>query len=565
MLTTAAFAGNLSNNLPRAHSVLNEGKMTPQSEVVLNNLLSNGVQAIKKSDVRHLSSTADTRLKSAPVRQELMDDAPAGVKTDWARDCMGWSSFFDYIMSEPSYGFCQRMVTTDDGKVYLDLQVTTFPLTTWIEATKDADGSLTITPGQPVYIEEYEGEDYLFCLVPIITDIDEEGYITYVEKETYKLLYKDGKYEAEDNDVILAFCQWDEDEGWIWTGYGDSDIKLSPVNDTVLELPAGVTTEPWSVITPDGGYFANVGIDGKNIYIGGIVSTNPDAFVSGTISEDGTTVSIDGGTFLGESIAFTWAYAFGGDISIEIDEEWGDEIAVATITGPMTFTYDRDAKRLEAQNALIVCSNRSDNLAEINAVSYIEDYVIVKQTRNPEAVPQKPTDVVYYDYYEDYGENNLYFSIPEFDIEGTLLDTDNLYYRVYVDGEEFTFYGDEYPQVADEGQTLMPVYFSNFDNIFVSGIAKGVYFYFRGAESVGVQSVYLQPVEGGEPVELCSEIVTVTAANSVESVLGDNAADIETSEYYDLQGRRVVNPANGMYIRRDVMTDGSVKAVKVVR
>lgn len=561
MLATAAFAGNLSNNVPRAKTILNEGEMTARSEAVLHNLLDQGVRAFKKAEVKSLPAATDTRMKSAPMRWELMDEAPAGVATDWSRDCLGWSSFFDYILSEPSYGYCQKMVTTDDGKVYLDLQVTTFPLDTWIEATKDADGNLSIAAGQPVYIEEYEGEEYLFCLLPIIPVIDEEGMITYTEYETFKLLYKDGKYESEKSDMVLAFCQWDETEGWIWTGYGDSDIVLSPVTDTFAELPAGVTTERWSVINADGGYFANVGIDGNKIYIGGIVSSNPDAYVSGTINEENSSVTIEGGQFLGKSLEFTWAYAFGGKIEIETDE-WGDEIAVATITGPLTFSYDQRANRLVADNALIVCSNKSENMEEINAVSYIDEYAIVKQERNPEALPQKPTELAFYDYYEDYGENNLYFTLPEFDVEGTLLDTDNLYYRIYVDGDVFTFYNDEYPEVAEEGQDLMPCYFSNFYNIYTAGTAKGIYFYFNGAEEIGVQSVYMQPVEGGEPKEVCSEIATV-ATTGVKSIL--NNGNVKTSEYYDLLGRRVANPDNGIYIRRDVMTDGTAKAVKEAR
>ncbi|MCM1503736.1 MAG: hypothetical protein NC127_00865 [Muribaculum sp.] len=53
--------------------------------------------------------------------------------------------------------------------------------------------------------------------------------------------------------------------------------------------------------------------------------------------------------------------------------------------------------------------------------------------------------------------------------------------------------------------------------------------------------------------------------SGIEGVV-DNGAETVASEYYDLQGRKLsVEPMNGLFIRKDVKADGSVKAVKVVK
>ena len=52
-------------------------------------------------------------------------------------------------------------------------------------------------------------------------------------------------------------------------------------------------------------------------------------------------------------------------------------------------------------------------------------------------------------------------------------------------------------------------------------------------------------------------------ATPVETVAVD--AQTVSSVYFDLQGRQITEPAQGLYIRQDVKADGTVKTVKVVK
>ena len=49
---------------------------------------------------------------------------------------------------------------------------------------------------------------------------------------------------------------------------------------------------------------------------------------------------------------------------------------------------------------------------------------------------------------------------------------------------------------------------------------------------------------------------------SVDSLNADRKPVAET--WYDLSGRRVANPANGIYIRRIEYSDGSTRSLKTV-
>ena len=54
-------------------------------------------------------------------------------------------------------------------------------------------------------------------------------------------------------------------------------------------------------------------------------------------------------------------------------------------------------------------------------------------------------------------------------------------------------------------------------------------------------------------------------ATAIETLEGTPAAKVRAIELYDLNGRRVVRAQKGLVIMKQIMSDGSVKAVKVVK
>ncbi|MDE6680215.1 MAG: hypothetical protein K2J92_02555, partial [Muribaculaceae bacterium] len=133
---------------------------------------------------------------------------------------------------------------------------------------------------------------------------------------------------------------------------------------------------------------------------------------------------------------------------------------------------------------------------------------------------------------------------------------------VYVDKEPFTFYTDEYVGLPDDTEEI-PFLFSNMETLDyygTCGITHFFYFSFTGYESIDIQTLY----RDGEEVYY-SDIVPVIGGSGVESINAVEAAGVADVQWYDMTGMRVERPGNGLWLKRTVMTDGTVRTEKVVR
>lgn len=56
----------------------------------------------------------------------------------------------------------------------------------------------------------------------------------------------------------------------------------------------------------------------------------------------------------------------------------------------------------------------------------------------------------------------------------------------------------------------------------------------------------------------------LVGTSGVKSIYNDAAATVKSTEWYDLQGRRVFNPSDGLFIRVDRLSDGTIRSTKTV-
>ena len=206
------------------------------------------------------------------------------------------------------------------------------------------------------------------------------------------------------------------------------------------------------------------------------------------------------------------------------------------------------------------CFNAPANLDDAVAAEPMENVVIELQKRNPAAKPATPTELFATEYDPDYESFAFDFKVSPLDVDGNLLDTDELYYVVYIDGEEFTFQTDEY-DTLEENMTLVHYDFDDGWYFYPYGDQREIAFMMEGVDKIGVQMVYFEEDEAtGNRTESRSEIASYTV--DVKTLAADS--DVKTVSYYDLQGRAVRNPAKGIYIVRKAMTDGSVRTSKAI-
>lgn len=505
---------------------------------------------------------------SAPVKAPLIEDEPVydepeGELTCYSRDCFAFSAEFFESKMENNYGSVVRVVTTSDGDIWINHAVSEYFTESWIR-TELKDGKLTLP--LPQAFTSFWGDDddiVTLYLVPMeqkdVTLPSGTTYSTFVPAENMEFSFDiaaDGTLKASDPDLLLGVCSWGADpttedgtENYVWTGFGDIDITISPIKDQPLQPEEGLVFEKWVWTDQYEQGFANVCIkDDNTIIISGMNRSLPGAYIQGRI--EGDKAIFPSGQYLGidSNIMYTTFFC-GADFTYDTDPETEEEITLSTMKDEAVLAFDPEKKTLETIDGGYIINST----ATIHYPLYSYDKVKVEyQNRNPEAAPAAPYDLELQDYFE----KALWVQIPNYDVDGNLLDTTQMYYEIYLDGELFTFTTDSY--LIDEDTTEIPYVLDNFSDFWVAGQDHTIYLYADFEKSIGIRSIYVD--EKGN--RHYSETSTLTIGETgVENIAGKN---VESVLYHDLTGRRIDEPAKGMVIRTVRYTDGTTATSKIL-
>lgn len=256
-----------------------------------------------------------------------------------------------------------EIVECSDGTIYI--KDILFPLSfdTWVKGTKNGN-TITIPSGQVVYyISSYDYGLYVSAV-----EVDDEGYVNPIDDDiTFTI---DGNVISQDPDDVMYGCFWTDDNSWysylntetVWTYYEED-----PENVTITP-PANLTTETWYIqgttvsSSGSGNLDATVtlGFDGNNVYIQGIFSDFPNAWIKGTI--EGSTVTFKDFQYQGIYNTTNNIYAIGYDVA----------------NGALTdFTMTYDATNQVFTNVNYLAANA--DLYQLVYLDLYDDFVIQKE------------------------------------------------------------------------------------------------------------------------------------------------------------------------------------------
>lgn len=336
--------------------------------------------------------------------------------------------------------------------------------------------------------------------------------------------------------------------------YGLVLLNEVPEAPEVVTPPVGLVAEQWTfdatevywddddVMQEDAVSRAvNVGFDGDDVYVQGLSTYLPNAWVKGT--RNGNKVTFASGQYQGAYWGMYDMYIVGADAS-------GNVIDIE-------MTLNEDETVLSSDIAYVVVNGQA------NTLYYYNLYADVEITKLPDvaAVPAMPDP-------DEFGSDQYgyYFSyeIPTESVDGTTLDTNKLYYKLYrdINGDiqEFPIVADQY-EAIDEDMDEIPYSFEdeNYDicNIYTYIYDESVTEWNR----VGIQSVYYG---GGE--RNVSEIAWLEIKPyEEEPVKGDvngdgvvNGSDVTALYNYILDGEEVKGDPNV-----DGDADGAVNGADV--
>lgn len=483
--------------------------------------------------------------------------APEGRTVEYTMSGYSYSTAnYDYVHSFVE-GKTGTAVWTDDNEVYFKDFMLTYNAGTMYYIKGRVEGDEVIIDF-PQSISSYAwsgGVDWhLVQLLEKTAEPEEEGYFPNytVVSENNRIVFKieDGNLvmQQKNNDYIVGIT--DCYSNYSWVSNGDYQVEWKPFGETVQTPPSTITLEEgWEFIASGNGKDVTVGIDGNDFWMKGFSTYLPDAWVKGTI--DGDKVTFTSGQYLGIDEDYNHADYFVAATIEQIDGEY-----MFVRSDDIVFDYDLEAKSMSSKASILVNTNDTDYIRYLEA--YQQPIIRVKRTEIESYVPANPVIIAWNDpdpTFKEYSSFN--FELPRTSVKDDLLDTSNLYYRIYTNDDAlFVFYPDDYNSFIAPHEEIAWEFNDNND-IIADGTYHLIYFQVEGIDRIGVQSIY----NDGEK-EFSTPII-YNKPLSVESFEADD--EVVATEMYDLHGRKVVNPENGIYVVRERHANGSYSSRKIVR
>ena len=326
-------------------------------------------------------------LTAATTAAQVVDEhgiitAPAdGKRQVYTRSGMTFSNTDNQFSAEQSGSV--HIVTCDDGTVYIRNILSSYPTGTWVKGTLDLDAAtITVPAQQPVYYNSSAG-----TTLSVRWGINENDTYYNYEIDADNFVFD---YDAQNSTISLRSSSeqlfmglfWDDDNYFAWTGDKETvwryQADYTPMEVVSVTAPATLTTETWYVSgrTMDSNgkartfrSTATVGFDGNDVYLKGVFTDFPDAWMKG--QRDGTDITFHGLQTLGTLADYT-IYAVGTDGADLLD---------------FHLDYDEDNGKMHATNELLANADKQELRAAVRITS-------ISITRED---PYKPIDVLPYE------------------------------------------------------------------------------------------------------------------------------------------------------------------------
>ncbi len=378
----------------------------------------------------------------------------------------------------------------------------------WIKGTLNADKT-AVTIATPQYWGAYMGQ-YPIYFQAMLFDGTSTSFPATVEwgydATTGNFSIPETFYYYE-VDGITENASWYNLFGYM------SLVKGTAPEPELVQLPEDITPVEYQFSAYDNYNQENVsrnilvGIKDNDIYVNGVCSILPDAWIKGTLSEGQATFAAN--QYLGKIQDYVFYFSPDADVVFTTTDK-GNTITAEAYT--VTFN-----------------GNPYDEYTNI----------LVKRVVEQAGTPANPNIVAVGK--DRSGYDRIAFDIPLTDTDGNAMVTSKLFYQMFIDingtVSEMVFKKDNY-QSLSEDMTVIPYVLQDDWDFF----PNSVYLYddYSQWSKVGMQTIYA----GGGEIRKSDIVWFDMSSTGINTVKADRGA----SMVYDLQGRRVAQPTKGLYI-----------------
>ena len=496
--------------------------------------------------------------------ENLINEQPSGQETWFSRDAVKWMHLISALESGVENDVPTMMVEGEDNMVYFRNFFMDFESMGWIKGKKEKDNTIALDFPQIVYDEEYGKQHYYYYAA--VLQLNEEG-TDYILSDTQHIqldVDDNGNIIQDNPELMIGLCYLYDDDikdqattngnencYMTWFGIGYTNMEWKKINAFITELPTGIYAEQYAMACGDNSQFVNIAIDGNQIYVNGLADNDKACFV-GTIHEDGKSVTFTSPQYVGmDSDNEFFNYFVAAATQYDVDAE----AFVVSSTDKFTMNIDTESKTLtyKDKGTGFAISNGKES---VGGGSLFLEPTFTPQTEYVFDLPEAPIFVNYNPYNDNVGYGVLNFDLPCYNANKMLINAENIYYTIYFDDKPATFSPDYYWNLTED-MTEIPYSFTDYYDFFSVGINHAVYLYEGGYNKIGVKVI----VRDGE--ELQSKIYYYDDINTQANAKVYNQT--VSTIYYDLSGRIICNPQNGIFIKQTKMSDGSVKNEKIIR
>lgn len=461
---------------------------------------------------------------------EIITVAPEGNSVEYYADFLNYDNTFGFM---GDFHTVQKLVFTDDGSVYIPNLLLRRTMPAYVKGTYDSEAkTITVDPGQwmfyfpnieiaaalyPLDAEGLAGPTATtFYTDPLVFDIDDNGVISLRASEEFPMFGICSNTNSEE--------VYQEAKDLVFT-------PVESVKDKIYNYKYTYEIDSEQLTTTASAYRENDDV----LWVKGFVPKYPDSWVRINRSENG---------FIAPSFQVMMYFANEDPVTFAALYE-------QDVMNYLLVNFDEETLNITAADGVIHMGNITNSGDGTYEIYQVYSNLSLTPVTLESAKPATPT---FQDYSGPNSSNETAFTFDSYplDINGDLLAKDNLAFRMYVDGEPYTFTTAEYRWI-DEDMPLVPYTFSNY-NFFSQGGADNQrrYVYFQNlpadTKTLGVELVYT--VNG---TETASDRLVYNIETGDHEVLGigNVIAGSDTAPvFYDLQGVRVDNPASGkLYIK----------------
>ena len=457
-------------------------------------------------------------------------------------------------------------IVIDGNDFYMYKPVDTFSnaYPYWIKGTLGEDNKVVFSFPQDAYIQpanQWAGtpeSQTTISMLKVVTNGETTDFVVDTENTDLVMKWENNVLTQLDTETADGYQRITGimNEDGTFSGTGEGNMSWSVFDETLQTPPAGMETSQYLCSSESNwgeklNRIVEIGTSGNELWIKGLYGYFADSWIKGTIDGDKVTIATD--QYLGIYTAEMYYYFFQAADTEEYMTDWGEPDIRFVPEASVTLTKEGD-KYIADKAMLMTFGMKTANpgmpagsrLLNVQFTPYKEEI----------ATPATPSVDFIGDYYAPYGRS-VTITIPATDTDGNFINPDNMYYNIFVNGELFTLTTEAYPMLT-ESITDIPYNFSETGVVITNGgsAQHTLTLQIEEKPEVAVQSAYT--VNGETRKSAMSGTAGIDAVT-------ESTAEVESTEWYNLQGARIQAPSTGsIAIRRDRMSDGTTKTAKVV-